>query len=130
MKDEGKHERGLRTMGAVYGQELVDRVREDTSQTPYMDDTIEHLFAEVWARPGLSVRDRRLLVIGVTAALGRADLIEAQVAGALDNGELTPAELEEILLQLAYYVGWPNSTAVARGMRAAQKKTGRLAPRS
>jgi alkylhydroperoxidase/carboxymuconolactone decarboxylase family protein YurZ len=65
------------------------------------------------------VRDRRLLVIGATAALGRADLIEVQIKGALERGELKKPELDEIGLHLAFYVGWGNSTALMRGIQAA-----------
>ncbi len=59
------------------------------------------------------------MVLGATAMLGRADLIEVQVRGALINGELTEDELEEIVLQLHYYAGWGNGTAVQAGVDAA-----------
>lgn len=108
---------GLETMATVYGSDLVDRMPEDRS--PTLDATIEHLFGEVWSRPGLSIRDRRLLVLGATAALGRADLIEVQVRGALLNKELTAEQLDELVLQLHYYVGWGNGTRVQEGVTAA-----------
>jgi 3-hydroxyisobutyrate dehydrogenase-like beta-hydroxyacid dehydrogenase/alkylhydroperoxidase/carboxymuconolactone decarboxylase family protein YurZ len=108
---------GLETMATVYGAELVDRMPEDRS--PVLAATIDHLFGEVWSRPGLSIRDRRLLVLGATAALGRADLIEVQARGALLNKELTAGELEELVLQLHYYVGWGNGTRVQEGVSAA-----------
>jgi 4-carboxymuconolactone decarboxylase len=120
---------GCKMMTAVYGKD------QPSSQTkyglsPWMDETVGHLFADIWSRPGLSVRDRRLLVIGVTAALGRADLIEVQVNGALENGEFTKAELDEIVLQLAFYVGWGNSTAVMQGIGAALRRQATDKPKS
>jgi 4-carboxymuconolactone decarboxylase len=81
--------------------------------------TIERLFGEIWARPALSIRDRRLLTLGVIAALGRQDLAEVMFAGALRNDELTPEQIGEVVLHLAYYAGWPNATAVQRGADAA-----------
>jgi 4-carboxymuconolactone decarboxylase len=87
-----------------------------------LEKTVDHLFGEVWSRPGLSIRDRRLLVIGATAALGRADLIEIQVRGALANGELSAEELREAVLQLQYYVGWGNGTALNNGVEAALRE--------
>jgi 4-carboxymuconolactone decarboxylase len=109
---------GSETMNAVYGAGFSARVpRHD--QSPFLRDTVEHLFAEVWSRPGLTVRDRRLLVIGATAALGRSDLIRIQALGALRNDELDADQLEEALLQLAYYVGWGNASAVGEGFNAA-----------
>ncbi len=119
---------GLQTMDKVYGAGLAAQMPEDRS--PALEMTIDHLFGEVWSRPGLSLRDRRLVVLGATAMLGRADLIEVQVRGALINGELTEDELEEIVLQLHYYAGWGNGTAVQAGVNAALAswKNGFVAP--
>ncbi|CAN5814900.1 carboxymuconolactone decarboxylase family protein [soil metagenome] len=108
---------GLETMDAVYGAGFSAAMPEGSN--PMLDDTIDHLFGEIWSRPGLSVRDRRLLVMGATAALGRADLIEVQTRGALVNNELSPGELREAVLQLHYYVGWGNGTQVHNGVEAA-----------
>jgi 4-carboxymuconolactone decarboxylase len=110
-------ELGLKTMDAVYGPGFSEAMPEVSN--PMLEDTIDHLFGEIWSRPGLSIRDRRLLVIGATAALGRADLIEIQARGALQNDELSPDELREAVLQLHYYVGWGNGTQVNRGVEAA-----------
>ncbi|MCW2511145.1 MAG: hypothetical protein JWR11_187 [Mycobacterium sp.] len=110
-------ELGLKIMDAVYGPGFSATMPKD--RNPMLQDTIDHLFGEIWNRPGLSIRDRRLLVIGATAALGRADLIEIQVGGALTNDELTPGELREAVLQLHYYVGWGNGTQVNNGVEAA-----------
>ena len=88
-------------------------------QSPFLDETIGHLHADIWSRPGLSLRDRRLLALGATAMNGREDLIEIQVKGALVAGEFDKAELDEIVLQLAFYAGWGNATAVMRGIQAA-----------
>src|SRR5579863_9809157 len=86
---------------------------------PLSRETVEHLFAEIWSRPGLSIRDRRMLVLGATAALGRADLLEVQIRGALVNEELTEEQLHEAVLHLSFYVGVPNATAMHRAALAA-----------
>ena len=70
-------------------------------------------------RPYLSIRDRRLLVMGATAMLGRADLIRRQAEGALHNRELTSEQLREAVLQLHYYVGWGNGRSVRQGVEQA-----------
>ena len=110
-------ELGRKTMDAVYGSGFSESLPQDLN--PMLADTVDHLFGEVWSRPGLSIRDRRLLVMGATAALGRADLIEIQARGALANQELSPGELREAVLQLHYYVGWGNGTQVHLGIEAA-----------
>jgi 3-hydroxyisobutyrate dehydrogenase-like beta-hydroxyacid dehydrogenase/alkylhydroperoxidase/carboxymuconolactone decarboxylase family protein YurZ len=112
-------ERGLEMMDRVYGPGSHRQVTEAPMRLPFGDLTVEHLFAEIWSRPGLSIRDRRLLVLGATAALGRADLIQVQVQGALANHELTVEQLHEMVVHLAYYTGWGNATAVLQGVAAA-----------
>jgi alkylhydroperoxidase/carboxymuconolactone decarboxylase family protein YurZ len=114
-------ERGLAVMDAVYGDGFSHSMPEGT--TPFTDATAEQLFGEVWARPGLSIRERRLLVLGATAALGRADLVRIQARGALATADLTPDQLREAVLQLAYYVGWGNATATHQGVETALAET-------
>ena len=53
------------------------------------------------------MRDRRLLLLGVIAARGIADVWRVQARAALRNGELTPDELRETLVMLAPYAGYP-----------------------
>jgi alkylhydroperoxidase/carboxymuconolactone decarboxylase family protein YurZ len=118
---------GCKMMREVYGKDQPSPQMK-LGLSPWTDETVGHLFADIWSRPGLSVRDRRLLVIGATAALGRADLIEIQVNGALENGELNKAELDEMVLQLAFYVGWGNTTAVMQGVGAALRRQASQTP--
>ena len=89
--------------------------------SPFVGETVKHLFGEVWDRPGLSIRDRRLLVLGATVMLGRTDLVETQVKGALRAGDMDAEQLEEAVLQLAFYTGWGNATAMWHGVQAALK---------
>jgi 4-carboxymuconolactone decarboxylase len=112
---------GLKTIDKVYGPGFSSQI-EPAAGAPFVAETIDHLFANIWNRPELSVRDRRLLVLGATAMLGKPELVEAQASGALQNKELTEAQLEEAVLQLAYYVGWGNSTATWQGVQAAKAK--------
>jgi 4-carboxymuconolactone decarboxylase len=71
------------------------------------------LFAEVWGRDVLSIRDRRLLVMGTIAAVGAFDAWAIQARAALKRGELTPEELRETLVMLAPYAGYPNVARLA-----------------
>lgn len=115
--DEDPLQRGLAMMDKVYGPGFSTNMPEQLD--PYTSETVKHLFGDIWNRPDLSVRDRRLLVIGATAALGRADLMQIQVEGALVNQELTTDQLNEVVLHLAFYVGWGNATSAHRGISAA-----------
>ncbi|GAA4136895.1 carboxymuconolactone decarboxylase family protein [Actinomadura keratinilytica] len=88
-------------MRRVYGWEVAD------SADDFFGITVDHLFGDVWTRPGLSVRDRRLLLIGVLAGQGLNDVLDIQIPAALAGGELSPDELRETAIFLTHYVGWP-----------------------
>ena len=111
-------EKGHEVLTRVYGKQTADYV-SSAAGTPYTDETIGRLFGEVWDRPGLSLRDRRLLVLGATAMLGREDLVAFQVGGGIQGGDFDKAQLDEIIFQLAYYVGWGNASALTKGVGAA-----------
>ncbi|GAA4908048.1 4-carboxymuconolactone decarboxylase [Nonomuraea thailandensis] len=98
---DDRRRRGLEMMGRVYGWEVHDGPGD------FFGITVDHLFAEIWSRPGLSMRDRRLLLIGVLAARGMNDVLDIQLPAALSNSELTAGELREIAIFLTHYVGWP-----------------------
>lgn len=74
----------------------------------FNDVMVETLFAGVWSRGVLSVRDRRLLLMGVIAANGAVDTWKVQAEAALERGDLSPDELRECLVMLAPYAGYPN----------------------
>ncbi|MFO0690598.1 MAG: carboxymuconolactone decarboxylase family protein [Myxococcota bacterium] len=67
---------------------------------------------EVWARPGLSRRDRSVAVIAFLTALGREVELRAHVAGGLNHG-LRPEELDELFVQIGAYAGLPFALAGA-----------------
>ena len=99
---------GRAKMDEVYGFS----VDPDTVEGPYVDVTVDHLFGAIWTREALDVRDRRMVTIGVLAALGQAPLLEIQFGAALERGELTEEQVRELVLHLAHYIGWPLSTGV------------------
>jgi 4-carboxymuconolactone decarboxylase len=93
--------KGLDKMKEVYGWEMPDLPGD------YFALTVDHLFANIWSRPGLSMRDKRIMTLSVVTALGLPDLAEIQVKAALQNSELSPDELREMALFITHYVGFP-----------------------
>ena len=83
--------------------------------------TVDHLFGDVWCRPDLAVPERRLLTIGVLAALGKTDLLDVQFTSALANGELTEDQVREIVVHLVHYIGWPLATGPECGGRTGHR---------
>ncbi len=109
--DAGEHSvrrRGIEKMEEVYGFSVDPAEIEG----PYVDFTVDHLFGTVWTRPGLDVGQRRLLTIGVLAALDQPALMEIQFRSALERDELTVEQLREVVVHLTHYVGWPLSTRI------------------
>ena len=74
--------------------------------------TDEVLFGDVWARPGLSPRDRSLVTVSALIAMNRPDQLRSHMARARDNG-VSKDELAETLTHLAFYAGWPSAVTAA-----------------
>jgi 4-carboxymuconolactone decarboxylase len=103
---DNRHQRGLDTMAKVYSWGTVPELPGG-----YFQVTVDHLFGDIWNREGLTVRDRRLMLLGVIAALGETSVLPIQLDAALANDELTPDQLREIAIFLTHYVGWPRGAA-------------------
>jgi 4-carboxymuconolactone decarboxylase len=74
--------------------------------------TDDVLFSDVWARPGLSRRDRSLVTVSALIAMNRPEQLRSHIKLGLENG-LTKEELSEALTQLAFYAGWPSALSAA-----------------
>lgn len=70
--------------------------------------TDEVLFGQVWPGPGLSQRDRSLVVISALIASDKPAQLRGHLGRALDNG-VTPVEASGVLTHLAFYAGWPSA---------------------
>lgn len=122
-KDE-RWVKGIEAMDQVYGGSWSERMQD----SPFSGEIVRHLFGEIWTRPGLSLRDKRLLVIGATTMLGRADLIAVQVAGGIVNGELSNEQVDEIPVLMLFYAGAGNTTALLQGISQAKAKAKDMKP--
>lgn len=110
-EDQGKfaglpetRRRGLEKMEEVYGFDMGNMDGD------FFRYTVDHLFADIWNRPGLSNRDRRLLLIGMLVATGAQDVLSIQIPAAFKGGELDEEALREIVILSCHYAGWPNGS--------------------
>lgn len=117
--------KGLEIVDEVYGPNS-HKMMEGLENSLFVQETVKHVFGDIWALPHLSMRDKRLLVIGATSMLGRSDLLEIQLAGAIVNKELSNEQLEEMMLLMLFYCGAGNTTALNRGIAAAKKRAAEL----
>jgi 4-carboxymuconolactone decarboxylase len=69
-------------------------------------------FGNVWRRPGLTRRQRRLISIGCDGALGALASLHTHIRGALRAGDLSKAELDEVVLHFAIYSGFSRASAI------------------
>ena len=116
--DEDRLAKGLSIRSEGLGADYVARsmAQADDFSRPMQELSSTYCWGEIWARDGLSRRDRSLLNIGMISALNRPHELKLHVKAALRNG-LTREEIREALLQVAVYCGIPagiDSTRIAQ----------------
>jgi 3-oxoadipate enol-lactonase/4-carboxymuconolactone decarboxylase len=101
-------EAGMKVRRQVLGDEHVDRsLNNATDFTRDFQELItRYAWGAVWTRPGLDHRTRRLLVLSVTAALGRWEEFRLHLRAGLAH-DLEVCDVKETLLQIAVYAGVP-----------------------
>ncbi|HSH74450.1 MAG TPA: carboxymuconolactone decarboxylase family protein [Longimicrobiales bacterium] len=67
----------------------------------------------VWARSGLSPRDRSMITVAVQQALYETQQLRGHIGRALNNG-VTQDELVELITHVTFYAGWPTGSNAAR----------------
>ncbi|WP_063741952.1 carboxymuconolactone decarboxylase family protein [Streptomyces yerevanensis] len=102
---------------AVLGDAYVDAAAGDPRPVAgAFQDYITEMVWGVWARGGaLTPRDRSLLVLAMTATLGRMEEFRTHAAAAPRAG-VTQKELDELSFQIAAYCGAPAGVAARRGL--------------
>jgi 4-carboxymuconolactone decarboxylase len=75
--------------------------------------TVEHLFGNVWSRPGLAIEERSLATCAVLVALAREGEQRLHFRGARNLG-IPREKLEELIMHVAHYAGWPAAVSAFR----------------
>jgi len=103
-------EAGLAKRKEVLGAAHVERSLGQTSEfsRPIQELVTEYCWGEIWTREGLSNKQRSMINLAMLSALNRGHELGVHVRGAIRNG-VTVEEIQEILLQVAIYVGVPAS---------------------
>lgn len=78
-------------------------------------------FGELWSRPQLSRRDRSMVTVAILAFLRCSEELAVHIPGALNHG-VTRTEVEEIMVQLTVYGGFPRAVEGYRSAQAAFAK--------
>jgi 4-carboxymuconolactone decarboxylase len=108
MSNEDVKAAGMAVRRKILGDEYVDRAvaRTNSFNREFQEMLTRYGWGEVWTRPGLDHRTRRILVMGTMVALGRYDEFRMHVRAALRAG-LSLNDLKEVMLQQAIYCGLP-----------------------
>jgi 4-carboxymuconolactone decarboxylase len=113
-------ERGMKTRRKVLGDEHVDRAErtKNAFNADFQDLITRYAWDEIWNRPALSHKVRRMLVLAMTTALGRWEEFALHTRAALRSGDLTEDDVKEVLLQAAVYCGVPSANTAFKEARA------------
>ena len=110
---------------AMLGDAYVDRVTADPDPVAAeFQDYVTSMAWGVWTRGGaLTTRDRSLLVMAMTAALGRMEEFRLHAGSSTQTG-VTDAEIDELLFQVAAYCGAPAGVSARREIQALRAERG------
>ncbi|MDB5768426.1 MAG: pcaD, partial [Collimonas fungivorans] len=105
-------ERGMQNRRQILGDDWVDRSLANATgfNAEFQNLITRFAWNEIWGRPGLEQKTRRVIVLAITMALGRWEEFELHARAALlgdAETRLTPDEMKEVLIQGAIYAGVP-----------------------
>ncbi len=119
---ETRLERGKRLLDQIDGAAGHAVIESLAGIAPdFADLLFEFPFGDIYARPGLGLREREIATIAALCAMGTArPQLEVHIRAGLNVG-LRRSEITEVLIQMAVYAGFPaalNGLAAARAVFA------------
>jgi 4-carboxymuconolactone decarboxylase len=101
----------------LLGEEMLERVdsREGVrvveglaaSFPEFANYVLEYPFGDIYARKGLGLREREIATVAALCAMGHAaPQLRVHIHAALNVG-CTPQEIQEVLMQMSVYAGFP-----------------------
>jgi 4-carboxymuconolactone decarboxylase len=118
--DQDLYAEGMKVRREVLGAEYVNNATQHTDEltVEFQKFMTTYCWGGIWTDERLERAQHSLLVLGITAALGKTREFEAHARGALRNG-LTPAQLTAVIRQIAVYAGVPAAVSTLPSLRAA-----------
>ena len=119
---------GMAVRRAVLSDAHVDTAEERKTEftEPFQDLITRYAWGEIWTRPGLDRRMRSAVTLTALVARDHWDEFAMHVRAARRNG-LSVEEIQEILLQVAIYLGVPTANhafAIAQEQLARYEQEG------
>ena len=112
--------RGAEAIRDMLGAEMADNLKRFAGTGEFgaalSAKALEFAYADIWDEGSLSRREKSLLLIAALVALRQPDELKNHVRLGLANG-IAREELEQILLLLVPYVGFPATSTASKAMR-------------
>ena len=116
---EDRYKRGMEVLKKMGREELM---MDQKALCPELYEmTVGHLFGDVWARPGLSLRERQLVTLAANIALARPSGNHSHYRSSKHIG-ITHEEIMEVIIQVGHYAGWPTISNAVRQYTAVLKE--------
>jgi 3-oxoadipate enol-lactonase len=117
MPTDSRFQSGMARRRAILGDPWVDRsiARRNAFNSDFHDLLTRYAWGEIWTRPGLEEETRRLIVLAITAALGRWEEFDLHGRAAVEAG-VSLDRIKELLLQTAVYAGVPAANTAFQRM--------------
>jgi 4-carboxymuconolactone decarboxylase len=109
MDERERFELGTKKRRKVLGDAWVDRsnAKKTEFNAEFLDLISRYAWGEIWTRPGLDDRTRRLIVLGSMIALGRWEEFKLHIRAAITEGGISKNDIKEVIMQQAIYCGVP-----------------------
>ena len=109
---DNNYQQGLLNRRRVLGDTWVDKSLANVNDfnAEFQNLITRYAWQEVWGRPALGDKTRRLMVLSTMIALKAFEEFAMHVRAALDGppeSRLSPDEIKEVIMQAAIYCGVP-----------------------
>lgn len=119
-------DREKRKKGRAKFAEVMQFEPPEMPPDPFLDTTVDYLFADLWSRPGLGIKERRVSTLTTLICLGNELALKLHLGAAMKSGDLSDTEIDELILHVAHYGGWPGAAVASQVVR--QLRSERMQP--
>ena len=111
---------GMKRRREVLGDAWVDKsIKTKTDfNAEFLDLITRYAWDDIWNRPGLDRKTRRMLVLAMTIGMGRWEEFALHCRASLAENDLTQDQVKEVLLQSAIYCGVPSANTAFKEAKA------------
>jgi 4-carboxymuconolactone decarboxylase len=120
-----RFEAGMEVRRRVLGDAHVDRAEAGKTalDADFQRFITEGAWGSVWARPGLSLRERSIVTLALLAALGNFEEVAMHTRATANTGA-TPEDVREAMLHVAVYAGVPRANHAFKIIKETYREMG------